>query len=102
MERHVVVIGHLRFPPEVVEAVAPDLKIFVDATRQHDNCISYNVAEDLFDPGLIRFSEVWPDFESLNAHLNSPHILPWRKASSQVGLLERVFFAYTTEACCSV
>lgn len=93
----IIVIGHLRFPPESVEAVLPELKIFVDATRQHDSCISYNVAEDIFEAGLIHFSEVWPDHESLSAHLNSPHILPWRKATKQHGLLERTFFAYSSQ-----
>ena len=33
--------------------------------------MSVVVAADLFDPGLIRFSELWPDSETLTRHLNA-------------------------------
>lgn len=76
MEETVAVFGFLRFPPESMDAVRPHLKTFVDATRTQDGCIAYDVAEDLFDPGLIRFSELWPDNAALDAHLVAPHIGP--------------------------
>ncbi|MFC4257754.1 putative quinol monooxygenase [Marinobacter lacisalsi] len=94
MEEKVAVFGFLRFPPEVMDAVRPYLLDFVDATRCHDGCIAYDVAEDLTDPGLIRFSELWPDNESLDAHLVAPHIGPWREAAKRFGLQERAFTAY--------
>jgi quinol monooxygenase YgiN len=94
MEEKIAVFGILRFPPESMDAVRPHLKTFVDATRSQDSCIAYDVAEDLFDPGLIRFSELWPDNDSLDAHLVAPHIAPWRKAAKRLGLMERSFTAY--------
>lgn len=93
----VVVLGTLRFPPENMPKIIPHLRAFVDATRQTDGCIAYDVAEDLFDPGLIRFSEIWPDPASLAAHLKAPHILPWRAASADLGVHERRFTAYEAE-----
>jgi hypothetical protein len=54
--------------------VLPHLRTLVDSTYQNDGCIAYGVAEDPFDPGLIRFSELWPDDESLTRHLQAPHI----------------------------
>lgn len=94
MEERVAVFGFLRFPAESVRSVRPHLKEFVEATRKLDGCISYDVAEDLFDPGLIRFSEIWPSHESLDLHLKAPHLTPWRKAAKEHGLQERVFTAY--------
>ncbi|WP_290537096.1 MULTISPECIES: putative quinol monooxygenase [Alcanivorax] len=94
MQKNVAVFGTLRFPPESMGAVRPHLKTFVDATRSQDDCIAYDVAEDLFDPGLIRFSELWPDNASLDAHLVAPHIAPWREAAKRLGLMERAFTAY--------
>lgn len=94
MEEQVAVFGTLRFPPESMEAVRPHLWEFVQATRNKDGCITYDVAEDLFDPGLIRFSELWPNHESLDAHLVAPHIGPWREAAKRHGLQERSFTAY--------
>ncbi|WP_328190284.1 putative quinol monooxygenase [Marinobacter sp. OP 3.4] len=98
MEAKVAVFGHLRFPPESMDAVRSHLLEFVEATRRHDGCIAYDVAEDLTDPGLIRFSELWPSQESLDAHLVAPHIGPWREAAKGLGLMDRVFMAYEVSA----
>lgn len=63
-------------------------------TYKNDGCIAYDVAEDLFDPGLICFSELWPDRESLTRHLNAPYIEPWRSIAKKYGLMERKFISY--------
>ena len=91
----IIVMGSLRFPPDMLEKVKPYLRILVEATRQHDGCLAYDVAEDLFDPGLIRFSEAWPSEDLLQRHLKAPHIAPWREKCAEFGLLERRFTAYT-------
>ena len=94
MKATVAVFGTLRFPPENVAGVLPHLQALVEATQHHDGCLLYEVAEDPFDKGLIRFSELWPDRESLARHLKAPHIAPWREQSKHHGLIERVFYAY--------
>ncbi len=98
MEAKVAVFGTLRFPPDQIEKVLPHLKVLVDKTYQNDGCISYDVAEDPFDPGVIRFSELWPNRESLEKHLVAPHIEPWRKIAKEYGLNERVFKSYNIES----
>jgi len=90
----VAVFGTLRFPPENIENLLPHLKELVNTTYENDDCIAYDVAEDPFDKGLIRFSELWPSRESLEKHLNAPHIAPWREQASKYGLLEREFKSY--------
>ncbi|TAN71183.1 MAG: antibiotic biosynthesis monooxygenase [Methylobacter sp.] len=94
MQPKVAVFGILRFPPDRMSEVQVHLQILVEATYRNDGCIAYDVAEDPFDPGLIRFSELWPDHESLSRHLQAPHIEPWRTAARNCGLLERKFTAY--------
>ena len=94
MNAKVAVFGTLRFPPDRIAEVLPHLQALVDATCANDGCIAYDVAEDPFDPGLIRFSELWPSHESLAKHLQAPHIEPWRAAARRCGLLEREFTAY--------
>lgn len=94
MQPTVAVFGTLRFPPDRVAEVRPHLKKLVEATYQNDGCIAYDVAEDPFDPGLIRFSELWPDRESLARHLKAPHIEPWRTVARSNGLIERKFTAF--------
>jgi|UPI00055EA37A quinol monooxygenase YgiN len=51
----------------------------------------------LFEPNLMRFSELWPDNRALQRHLLALHIAPWREVCRAHGLLERKFTAYDTE-----
>ena len=94
MQPRVAVFGILRCPPERMAEVRPHLQRLVQATYRHDGCLAYDVAEDLYDAGLIRFSELWPDSESLARHLQAPHIEPWRSAARACGLMDRRFTAY--------
>ncbi len=87
----VAVIGTVRFPPENVGALLPALKALVDATRERDGCIAYDVGEDPFDPGLFRFSELWPDQAALTRHTQADHIPPWREACAKFGVIARKF-----------
>lgn len=94
MNVKVAVLGTLRFLPDRVAEVLPHLKTLVETTYKNDGCIAYDVAQDPFDLGLIRFSELWPDQASLDKHLIAPHIEPWRAAAKQCGLIDREFTAY--------
>ena len=58
MEETVAVFGILRFPAASLVALRPHLQALVEATRSRDGCIAYEVAEDLFEPGLLRFAEL--------------------------------------------
>lgn len=94
MNPTIAVFGVLRFPPEQMSEVRPHLQRLIETTYGHDGCIAYEMAEDLFDPGLVRVSELWPDYESLVRHLQAPHMEPWRAIARSYGLLERKFTAY--------
>jgi len=94
MNPKIAVFGTLQFPSEKITELLPHLKTLVEATYKLDGCIAYDVAEDPFEPGLIRFSELWPDRESLNNHLKAAHIEPWRTAAKKCGLIERKFLSY--------
>jgi quinol monooxygenase YgiN len=94
MQATVAVFGFLRFPPDQMAAVRPHLRALIEATYRQDNCIAYDVGEDPFDAGLIRFSELWPDHDTLSRHLTAPHIEPWRLIARRCGLIERKFVAY--------
>ncbi len=94
MNATLAVMGTVRFPPERMPEVRSHLKTLVEATRQNDGCITYDVAEDLFDPGLIRFSELWPDQETFARHMTAPHVAPWRAASTACGLLDKKYYLF--------
>lgn len=94
MRETIAVFGTLRFPPENIPEVLPHLRTLVRDTYEHDGCIAYDVALDIFEPGLVRFSELWPDRETLESHLRAPHIEPWRVVARSHGLLARDFTAH--------
>lgn len=94
MKAKVAVFGILRFPPENIHGVLPHLQDLVRATYESDGCIAYDVAEDPFEKGLIRFSELWPDRDSLNNHLLAPHVQSWREQAKKYGLTGRQFNSY--------
>ncbi|WNO09931.1 putative quinol monooxygenase [Teredinibacter sp. KSP-S5-2] len=94
MKAKIAVFGTLRFPPENIKKLLPHLHKLVTETYANDGCIAYDVAEDPFDKGLIRFSELWPSRESLDMHLKAPHIAPWREQAIKYGLSERKFISY--------
>jgi quinol monooxygenase YgiN len=94
MSPQVAVFGTLRFPPDRVSEMLPHLRILVETTREHDGCVAYDAALDPFDPGLVRFSELWPDHETLARHLSAPHIGTWRAAARNCGISHREFTAY--------
>lgn len=93
-QAQVAVIGHLRFPPESVADILPHLRRLVETTNREDGCITYQVAIDPFDPGVIRFSELWPDAQSLDRHIAAAHVVPWREAVKKGGVLEREYMIY--------
>ena len=94
MQPTVAVFGTLRFPADKLAALRLHLRHLVETTYRNDGCIAYDVAEDPFDPGLIRFAELWPNRDTLARHLKAPHIEPWREIARRHGLMERRFTAY--------
>lgn len=93
----IVIIGSLRFSPQNMEKLRPHLQTLVNETRAKDGCHSYDVAEDMFEPGLVRFSETWPDQETLARHLQAPHMTPWRNIVMELGVLGRAFKVYDAD-----
>jgi quinol monooxygenase YgiN len=93
----IALIGSMRFPAENIESLLPHVRELVRQTNLHDGCIAYDVGQDVLEPGVLRFSEVWPDQESLNRHLAAPHIAPWRQACQDHGIMDRNFAVYDTD-----
>ena len=70
----IVILGTVRLPPQKLEAARPVMAAMTRASRGEDGCIAYAYAEDVFEPGLIRVSEVWRDQAALDAHAKAPHL----------------------------
>ena len=92
----IVITGHIRIAPEKVETARPLARKNLEATRNEKGCLLYAYGEDVLDPGLIRITERWENWDALAAHGDSPHMAEWRKALKEIGVLERDLLAHET------
>lgn len=58
----------------------------VPPTRAEEGCVLYDLHQDLNDPAEFLFYEIWENREVWLKHMESPHLLAFRKSSE--GLLE--------------
>lgn len=89
-----IVAGTMRVPADRIEALRPAMAAVIAASRADSGCIAYGFAEDVLDPGLIHVFERWESAETLAAHGQAPHMVPWRAACAEAGLGERKLMVY--------
>lgn len=90
----IVVVGHLRIPPEKMEQVKPAIHSVVTATLKEPGCLLYAFSADAIEPGTIRIAEKWESWDALKAHGSMPHLVAWRAALKEVGVRDREVIAY--------
>lgn len=84
-----LIVGTVRLPAQRLREARPVMARVVAASRAEDGCVDYSYAEDLFDPGLIRVTELWRDRAALDRHFASEHVAAWRAAWPALGIGER-------------
>lgn len=89
-----IVAGTYRVAPDQVEALRPHAKTMMATSQAEDGCLAYAHSEDLADPGLIRFFEIWQDRPALAAHAASAHMKAWRAAGAACGVHDRQIVLY--------
>lgn len=56
------------------DAIRSALTTMVEATRQEEGCLSYDLFESASTPGTFVTIERWTDQAALEAHLTTPHV----------------------------
>lgn len=90
----IIVTGDMRLAPDNVDKLRQHMRRVIEATRREDGCLSYAFAEDVLDPGLLRISERWLNWQSIEAHTKSAHVAAWQAAVREVGVIRREIVAY--------
>ncbi len=54
------------------------------SVRDEPGCLRFDVLQDREDPDRYYFYEVYRDEAAFQAHLQTPHLARWRKASEEV------------------
>ena len=78
------VVAHLTSKPETVNETRKALEGFVDPTRAEEGCIYYELMQNNDDPTYFTFVEEWESNETLDAHLESPHISAFKERASDL------------------
>ncbi len=63
-----------------IELVKTELIKILEPTRSEIGCIKYDLHQDLDDPSVFMFYEIWATKEAWIAHDSTPHINAFRKA----------------------
>lgn len=70
----IIIAGHLKTSPDLVEELAAALNSLVADTLKEDGCLDYHFAIEDKATGAILVYERWRDQDALNAHLSLPAI----------------------------
>jgi quinol monooxygenase YgiN len=68
----IILAGHLKTSPELVEELSTALNSLVADTVQEDGCLDYHFAIDDKAQGTILVYERWRDQAALDTHLSLP------------------------------
>jgi len=90
----IVVTGDLRVAPDNMDSLREAMRRVIEATRKEDGCLAYAYGEDVLEPGLIRISERWLNWQSLEAHSKSPHVAAWQATLKKAGVIHRDIVGY--------
>jgi quinol monooxygenase YgiN len=50
-----------------------------EASRAEEGCVTFEILEDPFSPGAVRFIEVWRSMADLDVHRTLPHSAHFRE-----------------------
>ena len=78
------VVAHLTSKPETIAETRAALEGFIDPTRAEDGCILYVLMQNNDDPTDFTFVEEWESDETLDAHLESPHLSAFKERAGDL------------------
>lgn len=70
----IVLAGHLKTSPDLVEDLAATLRSLVEPTLKEDGCLNYHFAIDDAAAGTVLVFERWRDEQALQVHLAQPSV----------------------------
>lgn len=89
------VVAHLTSKPDTIVETREALEAFIDPTRAEDGCIVYELMQNNADPTDFTFVEEWESDETLDAHLESPHITAFKELAGDLLACEPDIRRYT-------
>ncbi|GMU84216.1 MAG: hypothetical protein AMXMBFR47_40860 [Planctomycetota bacterium] len=79
--QELTIVAVIRTQPQHVDRVKPELLKLVAATRTEAGCLQYDLHQDNSDPARFLFFERWKSRDLWQAHMQTPHLAAYRKAT---------------------
>ena len=94
MEINLTVI--IKSKPEYREEVKTILKNLVENSRKETACLQYDLHQDIADPNVFIFHEIWKNKEGLELHNEQPYIKQFSQTAEPF-LEEKPIFYFTSK-----
>lgn len=84
---HINITAVIKSLPDKAEEMKVILEELAVESNKEEACLQYDLHQDIDEPNVFIFHEIWKDSASLNVHNNSSHVLKFKKTSTAI-LLE--------------
>ncbi len=82
MGTKLTIVARIEADPGRVELVKTELSRLIEPTLNEAGCIQYDLHQDNDDPAVFLFYENWESRELWQAHMDSPHIAAYARATA--------------------
>lgn len=90
MSKQLPLIVKFEVKKENLKFVKSELLKILEPTRKEEGCILYELHQDLNNPNILMFYEIWKDEDSWREHDLKKHIVDFKKAIE--GKVENITF----------
>ncbi|MCF7924406.1 MAG: antibiotic biosynthesis monooxygenase [Candidatus Izimaplasma sp.] len=90
MSKRLPLIVKFKVKQDKLEFVKSELLKILEPTRNEDGCILYELHQDIDNPCILMFYEIWRNEYSWRKHDNKQHIINFKKAIE--GSVESITF----------
>ena len=81
MSAKIALVVKFDIKPEYLNKAKSELLKILEPTRKEDGCLLYELHQDLDNPNVLMFYEIWETKEAWNKHDLMPHINKFREAT---------------------
>ncbi len=82
MGSKLTIVARIEASPERAGQVRSELLKLIGPTLAEPGCLQYDLHQDNDDPAVFLFYENWESRELWQAHMNSPHIAAYARATA--------------------
>ena len=81
MTTSLTIVARIEAAPDQITRVKAELIRLIEPTRREEGCLQYDLHQDNSNPALFLFFENWTSRALWQAHMESPHLAAYMKAT---------------------